>query len=245
MLKAIRRRIGVSAPKLSIRPEVPLHWRALSVLLLSAVALALAGWIYDAGRRFAGFDQSQSGEKLVELQSEILHLRQELAEVTVVADSSAARLKVEATAQDRLAIAVRNLEEENARIKSELAVFESLAGNEQAIPSISISRFEVLGSGEPRLFKYRFLATKSGSGGERNFKGRLELVLSVRNGDQLDIVTQSGKDGELSYPLQYRFFKRVDGKFFVPGQGILEAVEARLLEDGQIRALQRINVIKR
>ena len=227
MLRAIRRRIGVRSAKVSVRPEMPLHWRVLSVLLLSAVALALAGWIYDAGRRFAGFDKSQSGEQLLELQGEVTRLRQELAEVTSIADSSVAKLQMEKTVQEQLTVAVKSLEEENAKLKSELAVFESLAGN------------------DPRVFQYRLLATKSGSAGERNFTGRLELVLSVRTGERLDIVSQSGKDGSLSYPIQFRFFKRVDGKFALPGQGVLEAVEAKLIEGGQTRATQLFNVTKK
>ena len=245
MLRAIRRRIGVRSAKVSVRPEMPLHWRVLSVLLLSAVALALAGWIYDAGRRFAGFDKSQSGEQLLELQGEVTRLRQELAEVTSIADSSVAKLQMEKTVQEQLTVAVKSLEEENAKLKSELAVFESLAGNEHAIPSLSISRFEVLGTDDPRVFQYRLLATKSGSAGERNFTGRLELVLSVRTGERLDIVSQSGKDGSLSYPIQFRFFKRVDGKFALPGQGVLEAVEAKLIEGGQTRATQLFNCTKK
>ena len=244
MLRSLRRRLGVATPKVAIRTEWPLHWRVLSVLVLSAVALALAGWIYDAGRRFAGFDHTQSGEVVDRLQQQVVELTAELAQVKAVADSSEARLQVEATAQERLALAVKSLEEENARLRSELAVFESLAGNDQAIPKLTISRFEVIPGRTPYTFEYRLLTTKSGPGGDRHFKGQLELIVASTKPAGVDNEVHSRKDDRLSQSLQFKMFKRVDGAFSIADGMVLESVEARLIEDGQVKANQRFNVAK-
>lgn len=242
MLRTLRRRLGVAAPKVAVRTEWPLPWRVLAVVVLSAFALALAGWIYDTGRRFAGFDQSQSGEVVAGLEREIARLSAELTEVKAIADSSDARLKLEATAQGRLAQLVRNLEEENAKLRSDLAVFESLAGNDQLTPKVGISRFEVFPGSDPNTFRYRLLATKTGTGADRQFKGLLQVVLVPRNTAPVDIRVQQGKDDRLTQTVQFRMFKRIEGDFSVTDAAQLEAVEARLIEDGHVRDSRRFNI---
>lgn len=240
MLKRWRRQTGVRAPKLSIRPEWPMHWRVTSVLVLSATALAMAGWIYDAGRKFAGFDQSESGELLKELSSQVESLNAELIDVRRVADSSAAKLQVEVTAQEKLATLIKGLEEENSRLKAELAVFESLAGNDHAIPKLAINRFDLARDSAPGSFQYKLLVTKAGAGADRSFKGRIELFVTVQRGESIDIISVSGGVSSADALVQFRLFKRIEGKFSIPVESELKSVEARLIEDGQVRASKSV-----
>ncbi len=238
MFKYFRRQAGLSAPRLSIRPEWPLHWRIASVVVLSAAALALAGWIYDAGRQFAGFHQSESGEQLDSLRQQVAALTSELESIRGIADSSVARLQVENTAQEHLASLVKSLEEENAKLKAELAVFENLAGNEHVVPGLAISRFDVRPDGELGTYRFNLLVTKVGGNNDRSFKGKLELLVNTQQGSHVDIITLPGKEANPLYQLQFRYFKRVDGQFKVPMGTKLVSVEARLFEDGQMRVSQ-------
>src|SRR6059036_1139486 len=71
LVKQFRQRFGISAPKMTVQTHVAWYWRWLGMLVFLSLALALAAWMYDAGRRFAGFDRS-------ELQNEFARLRESM-----------------------------------------------------------------------------------------------------------------------------------------------------------------------
>jgi len=56
----LRQRFGIAAPKVSVRTHVPWYLRWLGFAVMLAFSAALAAWMYDAGRRFAGFDLIQN-----------------------------------------------------------------------------------------------------------------------------------------------------------------------------------------
>ncbi|MCE9570186.1 MAG: hypothetical protein K8R10_09340, partial [Rhodocyclales bacterium] len=61
-----------------MRTHLPWHWRALSVVVLSGVSLALAGWIYSAGQSLAGFHQGASETEIAGMKERIAQLESEL-----------------------------------------------------------------------------------------------------------------------------------------------------------------------
>jgi chromosome segregation ATPase len=126
ILRRLRGRFGISAPRVAVRTHLPWYWRALSVIMLSGASLALAGWIYDAGRQFAGFDQGISEQEIAAMRERVATLEVELESARKIANSSESRLRIESTSQERLAKQISTLEEENSRLKADLATFESL-----------------------------------------------------------------------------------------------------------------------
>jgi hypothetical protein len=60
-LRRLRGRFGISAPRVAIRTHLPWYWRALAIVVLSGVSLALAGWILR--RRTAFFRLSPSRQR--------------------------------------------------------------------------------------------------------------------------------------------------------------------------------------
>src|SRR4051812_47161090 len=112
-LKKVRRRFGISAPRLTVRTHVAWYWRGLGMLLFAATALALASWMYDAGRRFAGFDRSEYEQEVSLLRTSVSRLEEESGRLRGIADAGESRLKVEQSAQAQLAKQVKALEEDN------------------------------------------------------------------------------------------------------------------------------------
>ena len=55
----LRQRFGIAAPRVAVHSQIPWYWRWLGLSLMLALSAASAAWIYDAGRRFAGFDRSE------------------------------------------------------------------------------------------------------------------------------------------------------------------------------------------
>ena len=124
--KLVRQRFGIAAPRVEVQTQIPWYWRWAGIAVLFGVASAAASWIYDAGRRFAGFDRSEVLTELQEVRSDLSAARTELARLRAIANAAESRVSIERTAQQTLAQQVRSLEQQNARLREELAMFEQM-----------------------------------------------------------------------------------------------------------------------
>src|SRR5580765_5748012 len=113
LLKNIRKRFGISAPRMTVQTHVAWYWRWLGMLVFLSLALALAAWMYDAGRRFAGYDRSEMPNEFARLRVAMARLESEAARLRSIANASESRLKIEQTAQVLLDAQVKVLEDEN------------------------------------------------------------------------------------------------------------------------------------
>lgn len=244
-IKRLRQRFGIRAPKVAVRTHVAWYWRALAVVCMLSVSLAVAAWIYDAGRNIAGFDSSHSSRKLGELREKISSLEAELATLRGVASSADSNQRIERAAQQQLAQQVKALEAENAVLKQDLAFFEGLVPESASGElGVRINRLRVDPEGVSGQYRYRMLLVHNGGKQAREFRGELQLVLQVR---------QDGKDAMMTLPLandpnaqRYRLeikhFQRVDGVFSVPSGAVLKSIEARVIQEGVVRVRQTVSL---
>jgi len=245
-LRRLRSRFGISAPRVAVRMRLPWHWRAVVTVVLLAVALVLAGWIYDTGRRIAGFDRSESNQELGELREKVAQLQQEMEHQRRIADAGESAVQIERSTGQQLSLQVKRLEAENARLKEDLASFEALAqGEAPARPGLSIRRLrvaeDIAGSG---VYRYRMLVAQQGAKQEREFNGTLQLVVTLQQDGKLATMTFPGPAAseEPAYSVSLRHFKRLEGVFRVPAGAIVKHVEARILQDGSVAAKEAVTV---
>lgn len=244
-LKRLRQRFGISAPKVAIRTHVAWYWRALAVVALLSVSLALARWVYDAGRSIAGFDSQTSSQALSDLKGRVSELETELSSVRGVASAADSNLKIERVAQQQLAQQVRALESENAALKQDLAFFEGLLpesiGGEQGV---RINRFQVEPGGAAGQYRYRLLIIHSASRQQKEFRGELQFSLKVQVGGKDAMISlPSEKDADRQrYKLDVKHFQRAEGVLPVPAGAVLKSVEVRIVQDGVVRVRQTINL---
>ncbi len=234
LVKRIRQRFGISAPRMAVRSELAWHWRLLLMLAAGAVALALAVWMYDAGRRFTGFDPSEASEQIERLRESVARLDRENARLRESADAGDAKLKIEQTAGVRLAAQVKSLEEDNRRLKEDLAFFENFA---PASEKLEINSFTVQPDVLPGEYRYRLLVILGGKKRERQFQGSLQLVLNLEDNGRDGMIVVPDPAGSSNFRLNFKYFQRVEGTFRVPGQARLRSVQARVLENGSNQAL--------
>jgi hypothetical protein len=240
-LRRLRGRFGISAPRLAIRTHLPWYWRALSVVVLAGASLALAGWIYDAGQRFAGFHQGASEHEITGMRERIAHLESELESARKVANASESRLQIESTSQERLTAQIRTLEEENTRLKSDLATFESLAGGQVGSSGLAISRLQVLPAGEGQ-YRYRLLLAQTGEKKDKEFNGVIQLMATVQRGSETAMMQfpAAGDPAASQYHVNFRYFRRLEGTFRVGADVRIQRVEVRLIQDGIVKASQSV-----
>lgn len=123
ILRRLRGRFGISAPRVAIRTHVPWRLRAFSIALIVGLLIALAVWVFDFGRQIAGFNQGE----ISTLQSTNAALEAEATRLRGLLAASENDLQIEKAAQKLLTEKHSALVEENARLKEELAVLEHLS----------------------------------------------------------------------------------------------------------------------
>src|SRR3989442_11486602 len=154
----LRQRFGIAAPRVTIQSQIPWYWRWVGIALLLGISAASAAWIYDAGRRFAGFDHGEVQEELDRTKRELYTARSELERLRAIANAADARLSIERTAQQKLGQQIRTLEQDNARVREELATFETmLSSDARSGNAPSIYRFKVEPDVLPGEYRYRLL----------------------------------------------------------------------------------------
>jgi hypothetical protein len=233
--RKVRQRFGIAAPRVAVHSPIPWYLRWLGIALLFGVSAASAAWIYDAGRRFAGFDRNEVESELSTVKRELNDAQAELTKLRAVANASDSRLAIERTAQQKLAQQIRGLERENARLREELGTFESmLTSDARSGPSLSIYRFKVEPDVLPGEYRYRLLLVTPSSRREREFNGRLELVVTLTEDGRNAMMTfpEPADAGAAAFRLSFKYFRRVEGTFRVNPKAKVENIQARVYENG-------------
>jgi hypothetical protein len=234
-LGKLRQRFGIAAPRVEIHTQIPWYWRWVGIAVLLGISAASAAWIYDAGRRFAGFDHSEVQQELFQVRRELDSARGELERLRAVANAADSRVSIERTAQQKLAQQIRTLEQENARVREELATFESmLSSDARTAGSLSIYRFKVEADVLPGEYRYHLLLVTPSNRRERDFNGRLELVVSLQDGGENVMMSfpEPADAGAAAFRLAFKYFRRVEGTFRVSPKAKVESVQVRIYETG-------------
>jgi len=231
----LRQRFGIAAPKVAVRTHVPWYLRWLGLALLLAFSAALAAWMYDAGRRFAGFDRSEVEQEMSAARAELARLREELQRLRAVANAADSKMSIERAAQQKLAQQIKSMGEENARLREELALFESMLSSDAASAApLSVLRFKVEPDALPGEYRYRLLLLASGPRRGKEFQGRLELVVGLTEDGHSAMITVPGTgDAEAAnFRLSFKHFQRIDGVFRVAPKAKVASVQLRVYETG-------------
>lgn len=241
MLRRLRRRFGITAPQLAVRVHVPWYLRAISIVVLTALLLALAGWVYDTGRLMAGFDQGETKE----LRLANALLEDEAARLRSLLTASESTLQIEQATQRLLAEKNSTLVNDNARLREELAVFERLTKLEgKADGEISLDRLSVRSDVSPGRYRFSFLIALQGPRRGKEAQLSLQIVASPRAataGAKMTFPRRDDPDAA-QYEIALRNFRRVEGKFEVPADFTVGTVEVRIFEAGVLRASKSLTL---
>jgi hypothetical protein len=232
-LRLLRRRLTVSAPRVSVRSAMPwpLRWLVAAVVLGFSAALAL--WAFDFGRQIAGLDRNAKQE-LAQLRAETRDLRAELDRVRAVADTAESLLTAEKVAQEQLVMQLRQLESDNQTLRSDLGFFERLlpaSGDNLAIRGVQVER---VSSGQIRWQTLMIQATKNAP----DFRGTLEITFH----GTLDGKPWSMPHAPRPQPVVIKGYLRKEGLLDVPPAAVVKSATARILQNGTVRTLQTVSL---
>jgi hypothetical protein len=232
--KLFRRRLSISAPRMTVRSHLPWPLRWIVLALAFGFSAAIALWAFEFGKEIAGLDRNAK-EELVQLRAEIQRLREEREKAVSIANTADSLLKTERVTQDRLHQQLRQAEAEVMALKADLGFFERLlpaAGDGLAVRGLQAEAIQ------PGQLRYQLLVMQSGRS-PPEFRGRYELQLSG---------TLEGKPWTFSPPggprsLALKQYARVEGLIDLPLPAVVKTVQVRVLDNGGgVRASQTVKM---
>jgi hypothetical protein len=233
--RLLRRRLTISAPTMAIRSHAPwpLRWAMAAVMLGFCAAIGL--WAFEFGKGIAGLD-SNAKEELAQLKDEVVKLREDRDKAQSIANTSGSLLTAEKAAQDKLAVQVKLLENENRALRDDLGFFEKLmpVGGTEGI-AIRGLQGEVLGGGTQ--IKWQVLVIQPTKNAP-DFNGKIELTFGG---------TQAGKPWSMPLPggvqpLQFKQSRRLEGVLDLPPQVVVKTLSAKVTEGSATRAVQSVKL---
>jgi len=235
MMRNIRRKFSISAPRLSVRAFVPWYVRwaiALPILLLIGL---MVWWAYGFGLELAGFHRGQAEKELSELRDRVVFLEGENAKQANQIAAYERQGQIEQATGIEVEVQMKNLRDENSRLKEDLLFFDNLPLTGAREAELSIHRLKVEADSLPGEYHCRMLLVQSVQQRGKMFQGSLQLVV---NGEQdgrkvvLQFPQENVAQDVASYQLSFKYYQRVDKVIKLPVEMTLESVEVRVFEKG-------------
>lgn len=239
--RLLRRRLTISAPRMSVRSATPwpLRWALVAIVLGFCAAIGL--WAFEFGKDIAGIDGGRT-EEVAQLRTELAAVRLQLSamkderdKAMSVANTSSTLLTAEKAAQERLSALNKQLESENRSLRDDLGFFEKLIPTGGA-ESLAIRGLQAdLQDG--RQLKWQVLVIQPVKNAPE-FNGRLELSFTG---------LQGGKPWSAPLPggpqsLKFRQYGRLEGVFELPPQTVVKGISAKVMEGTVTKAIQSIKL---
>jgi hypothetical protein len=217
----------------------------LAILLSVGMVLLLTGVVayWWFGSQSKETVRPVSRHEFEVLEQQVAALIEERDRLSVVANAAESQINIEKATQKQLAEQVRAVTEENARLKEDLAFFERLLPANTG-RGVSIRRLtaELIA---PNQLRYRLLIMQGGKNPPA-FVGELQLaVMLVPEGDKGDamiLFPEEKNSDSQRFVLNFRQYQRVEGILTLPDGVEVQAVQARVVDKGQIRAQHMVNL---
>lgn len=243
--KLFMRNMSVSAPRVRVRSSLPWRLRVLLSCLALAIGVAAGISIYRYGRDIAV--PRELAAQVEQLTSQLHDVSAERDRLVARSNSFEGDLKVVRAAQDQLGQQVRALEDENTRLKEDLAFYDSLLPVARGDKGVVIRSFRMQAD-DPQRMHFRLLIQQNGKA-DRDFVGSVRLeVKCLENGAQNG---QSGATTVVEVPeadatpdrakvfaLSFRHYQRLEGTFSLPPGTVARSVIVRVLAAGETQTQQ-------
>lgn len=220
--KLLRRRLSVSAPRVTVRSRLPwpIRWALLALGMGFSGSIAL--WAFETGKDIAGIDRHAQAE-VQRLSAELERMRSEHDRAVSVANSADSLLKSERVAQESLAARVKALEAENLALTRDLGFLEKLVPSAGGNKPLAVRGLQAQPE-QPGRMHYQALLTLAS--GRSAFAGRYEVQLS----GTLEGRTWSSDAAKTSATLNLKQVQRLEGVVDYPVAAMVKQLEIRVVD---------------
>jgi hypothetical protein len=244
MMRSLKRKFGISAPKVAVRPQIPGYVRWLAIAILAVLAVGLSWSMYDAGRKFAGFDKNEINYELDRLSQTNIRLQRENDELSMKIASLDRQSQMDQVAREDIGKQVKTLETENIRLKEDLAFFQNLG----SVPGkteqrVSIGRLKLERGQLPGEYHYSLVLVQGGQR-QKDFQGSLEFAVNFQQNGQKMVMPLASENPSKMLDVRFKFYQRVERSFRMPPNAAVESMQVKVFENGiaQAKLMQTVNL---
>jgi hypothetical protein len=222
--RQIKRHFGASATQVAIRSQRPWYWQPIIGLGLILFGYLLAYW-YLAGGEFTSLHQSVQlvREENLRLQARVVHGERQL--------------QVERVAQENLAKELARLQDEDMRLKEDVAFYQNILKENTATGAseVKMHSFKVSKGAKQGQYDYHILILQSGRH-DKIVEGNIKLVLTgIQDGKSVTIPLELDQPSTQALKINFKYYQRVDGTFSISNGFAGQAIEASFIEIGANR----------
>lgn len=239
--KLLRRRLTISAPRMSVRSAMPwpFRWAIFAIVLGFCAAIGL--WAFEFGKDIAGLEKGSKEEmlrlrtELTEARAELVKVKQEREHAQSIANTADTLVTAEKASHESLLAQLKQMESDNRTLRDDLGFFEKLIPSAGADGlAIRSLQADMLGSGK---LKWQVLVIQSGKK-PPEFNGRLEVSFSGLLNGKPWTATLPGE----APAIRVRQYGRMDGEFEVPAQVVVKGMSAKVMDGTVVKATQSIKL---
>ena len=233
-LRLLRRRLTVSAPRMSVRSALPWPFRWAMLALVFGFCAALAVWAFDFGKMIAGIE-GPSDERAIRLRIDLEKAEKERDEALLIANTSQTLLTAGRATQQQLIAQNKQLEQEILSLRDDLGFFEKLIPM-GGVEGIAVRGLQAEVEGATRL-KWRVLLIQSQKTATQ-FQGSLEFQLAgLLNGKPWQMAAT-----EQEVDIAFSQFGRFQGFLDLPPHVVVKNVSVRVMEGSKLRASESVKL---
>lgn len=216
--RTLQRHFGPAADHVAVRVEVAWYWRVFWAILLLLSGFFVGYWRYASGNTAT-------------LHGEIARLEQENKALRTQAIHVERQQQVNTVAQKDLSKDLAALQEENVRLKEDVAFYKSILEESPGVSVVKIHSFKVTQGTRPGEYLYRLLLIQSGRH-DKNVQGSLQLTLVGTQGDKPATHAVLGSASQGGGKVNFKYYQPIEGSFTLPAQMTAQSLQAKFFQAG-------------
>lgn len=217
--RLLKRCFGPTATHVAVRAEIPVSWRIFWTIFLITVGYSASYW------HLAGGNAADMREEMSRLEQEnrILHTQAIHVE---------RQQQVATVAQSDLTKDLATLQEENVRLKEDVAFYKSILEDSTGVAVIKLHSFKVASGERPGEYQYHLLLVQSGKH-DKNVQGSLQLtVMGTKDGKPFMQQIMGEQSQQRSGKVNFKYYQPIEGSFVIPAQIAPHSLEAKFFQSG-------------
>lgn len=217
--RRLKRHFGATAKQVAVRSQRPWYWKLLTAVVLFLFGYLLAYW-QTAGGEFGKLNKSLESilKENRDLQAKLVHGERQL--------------QVERAAQDNLSKELAKLQDEDMRLKQDVAFYKNILVENVGASQVKLHSFELAKGQQPNQYEYHILIVQSGRH-DKTIQGNIKLMLSgIQSGKPVSLPVTLDSTAAQAMKINFKYYQRIDGRFMVPDGMLAQAIEASFIEIG-------------
>lgn len=216
--RTLRHHFGASYRHVAVRAAFPWYGR-----LLGLASLVLLGYLIG----YAMY----SGEGVAQLREQVSKLHDDNRALRAQSIHVESQKQVNQVAQNDLAREMAILQEENGKLKEDVAFYKSILEDGSSVGVLKLHSFKISKSAQPGKYDFRLLLIQSGRH-DRNVQGSLQMFLSgVQDGKEISLPVDAGGGGR-GFKVNFKYYQPIEGSFSIPERAPLNSVLVKVYTSG-------------